>query len=291
MIIPNSNSAKHPNVTNPQIFPGHGIFTPHGIIYVPSPPISPNNMWVALMQFHYTAMGAPIPAYQSTDQAFIDEWDNAIDMYGEIFLGLTLVATTGSGLPNFNDLPVAPPSGYGPDCEDENMDCAAEATILSYFAEASIGGANAKATQTSGLEVSRADNVDLGVLGVKFLSDTTATPNDFSTQILGGLQLNTSVSQHAEEEGSSSVVEQALYNVLQVIFNGTAVASSYCQTVGMAPLNYVQIYSNDFLYAGKNGAVSVHEGSCLGTHSMSAQDELNAASALLLSISEPQPAP
>jgi hypothetical protein len=52
-------------------------------------PIAPNEMWKKLFAFHYPGMAA----YQSSDQAFIDEWDNAIDMYGEIFSGVTLVGS------------------------------------------------------------------------------------------------------------------------------------------------------------------------------------------------------
>ena len=85
-------------------------------------------------------------AYQNSDQAFIDEWDAAIDMFGQIFSGVTLVATTGNGLPNFNNSNYSIPAGFGADCPNPNMDCAAETTILSYFMEPTVGGANAKAT-------------------------------------------------------------------------------------------------------------------------------------------------
>lgn len=44
-----------------------------------------NDMWLQLLAFHYPGMAA----YQKSDQAFIDEWNAAIDMYGEIFSGVT----------------------------------------------------------------------------------------------------------------------------------------------------------------------------------------------------------
>ena len=62
MIMPNDN-----NSTNPQ--------TQFGT------PISPTDMWLKLLAFHYSSM----TAYQNSDQAFIDEWNAAIDMYGKIF--------------------------------------------------------------------------------------------------------------------------------------------------------------------------------------------------------------
>ena len=114
--------------------------------------ITPRNMWVQLLAFHYAGM----PAYQSSDQAFIDEWNAAIDMYGQVFSGVTLVATTGNGLPNFSGGGFTVPPVFLADCSSPNMDCAAETTILSHFMDPTVGGANAKATQTSGMEASRA---------------------------------------------------------------------------------------------------------------------------------------
>jgi hypothetical protein len=257
--------------------------------------ISPNEMWLALFAFHYPGM----TDYQKSDQAFIDEWDAAIDMYGETFTGLTLVATTGSGLPDFGTTvtPVVPtlPIDFTNDCGNITMDCAAETTILSHFVSASAGGSNAKATQTSGVKASHAHTTDLGLDGVKLVSATTATFSTPSAQILGGAQFTTSVSQKPEKEGSSSIVEQALYNVLRVILTGTPAGGWYCEPTNLkdlptAPLSYVQIYSNDFLYAATNSktSVPVDEGTCHGTHSLSAQEELNTASQLLIFISEPE---
>src|ERR1019366_7324520 len=100
--------------------------------------ILPNAMWLQLLTFHYPGM----PAYEKSDQAFIDEWNAAIDMYGEIFSGVTLVATTGSGLPNFGNGGFTIPSAFSRDCGRPDMDCAAETTILSHFVDPTVGGAN-----------------------------------------------------------------------------------------------------------------------------------------------------
>ena len=308
--------------------------------------LSPNQVWLQLLAFHYAGMAA----YQRSDQAFIDEWNAAIDMYGQVFSGITLVATTGDGLPNFAGGAFSIPSAFANDCTSApDMDCAAETTILSHFVDPTAGGANAKATQESGMEASRV-GINLDVASVKLLSQRTAPLASPSAQILGGSQFNTSFANFALQEGCTSTFppnakdmpascsippscfvqgcipvtcipqaclapgvtqadlanyrqlsqvpaidlippEQAEYNVLNVYFNGTAAASSFGGTQGIAPLNYLQIYSPDIQYAQAkvNAPAQVVEGGGI-TVATSAQDLLNLASQKLLAISEPLPA-
>jgi len=82
--------------------------------------------------------------------------------------------------------------------------------------------------------------------------------------------------------------EQAAYNVLKVYFNGTPAAPIFGGTQGTAPLNYLQIYSPDILYAENkvNAPAQVVETGGASV-AMSAQDLLNLASSKLLQISEP----
>ena len=110
-------------------------------------PISPNNMWLQLLAFHYPGMAA----YQGTDQAFIDEWDAAIDMSscGQVFSGVTLVLTLDDKMPSFSNNTNPIPAGFSGDCSASSSTCATVTTIMSYFVEPTTGGANAKATQTS----------------------------------------------------------------------------------------------------------------------------------------------
>jgi hypothetical protein len=61
--------------------------------------IEPNTMWRKLLKFFFPA-GPGKPKYQNSDLVFIDTWDEAINLYGTTFSGLTLVATIGNGLPN-----------------------------------------------------------------------------------------------------------------------------------------------------------------------------------------------
>jgi hypothetical protein len=305
----------------------------------------PNAMWLKLLAFHYPGR----PAYQRSDQAFIDEWEAAIDMYGEIFSGVTLVATTGSGLPNLAARGFTVPSDFSAACPNPNMDCAAETTILSYFGRPTVGGTNAKAAQEDGMEAARVSlgRFNLGVDGIKLVSRGTTHLTAPAAQILGGAQFNSSFANFTLTEGCTSRFppkpidrpagcsipsnctiqmcipvacipqaclapgvmqadlasfnilrnvpkrdlispEQAEYNVLKVYFDGTAVAAFFGGTAGATPLNYLQIYAADFLYAEthvhapqqvvETGGASV---------SLSAQDLLNLARQKLLEIAEP----
>jgi hypothetical protein len=152
---------------------------------------SANYMWKQLLSNE---------GYPETDQAFIDAWGDAIYATGGIFSGLTIVVTTGNGLPNLSKTgPFTPPTPFGPDCAAvENMDCQAETRILSYFVQPFVAPTNAKATQTSGMEASRVD-LDLGVDGVKFLSRIS---EGFPQQTLGGAQFNEPFSISPKVEGA-----------------------------------------------------------------------------------------
>jgi uncharacterized protein (TIGR03437 family) len=162
--------------------------------------IQPNEMWRQLFAFHYVGLAA----YQNSDQAFIDEWNAAVDVFGQVFSGITLVATTGSGFPNFNNN-FALPSAFQAICPNPNMQCAAVASILSHFADPTVGGANAKATQTSGMEAARAATPgNVGVAAVQWLSQNTAKLSSPSAQILGGAQFNTSFSNDPVVEGCTA---------------------------------------------------------------------------------------
>jgi len=163
--------------------------------------ILPNTMWKMLLAFHYPGMAA----YLNSDQAFIDEWDAAIDMYGQVFSGVTLIATTGSGLSNLSATGFTVPSAFSADCPNPDMNCAAETTILSYFEKPTVGGANAKATQEDGMEAARpVGPFNLGVTGIKLVLQMTAQLPAPSAQILGGAQFNSSFANFTLQEGCTS---------------------------------------------------------------------------------------
>lgn len=270
-------------------------------------------------------------------------------MYGAIFSGVTLVATTGSGLPNLAARGFAVPEEFSAACPHPNMDCAAETTILSYFAKPTVGGTNAKAAQEDGMEAARVSlgRFNLGVDGIKLVSRSTAQFRAPAAQVLGGAQFNSSFANFTLLEGcpgrfpprpadrppGCSIAptctvqmcipvacipqaclapgvtpadlanfqvlrdvpkkdlispEQAVYNVLKVFFDGTAAASFFGGTAGTTPLNYLQIYAADFLYAETHLHAPEQVMEAGGARvSVSAQDLLNLASEKLLEIGEP----
>lgn len=205
--------------------------------------ISPDDMWLKLLAFAYSGQSA----YQNSDQAFIDEWNATIDMYGKTFNGATLIATPDAGgLPDFSQNYTAPPSSdklfYNGDCPDRDMVCAAVTIILSHFIDPTVGGTNAKATQTSGM-TARSSSNNLGVKGVELLSQSTAQLTTPSAQILGGEQFDMPFSLDTSQEGcptqqkcTNLSPEQAEYNVLKVFFDGTPAASSLAQPQAARPL-------------------------------------------------------
>jgi hypothetical protein len=184
------------------------------------------------------------PSYQHSDQAFVDEWSAAATVYGEVFRNVTIVITRGSGLPSFTH-------GQGK---------SAQTTIVSSFAAHAVG-ANAKATQTSGMKACR--ETEAGIKGVKEM----ASSGSYSPPILGGAQFDTSFSQKPANEGckasckadaaacQSVTPAQALSNVLSVYFDGTPVGDQYGAAKGAARMNYLQIYEKDIEYANAQPAV------------------------------------
>ena len=243
-------------------------------------------------------------------------------MYAEIFRGVTLTVTTGSGFPNLAAKGFTVPAESSAACPNPNMDCAAETTILVYFKKPSVGGSNAKAAQTDGMEASRVSlgRFNLGVDAIKLVSRSTAQFTSPGARILGGAQFNSSFANFTLTEGCTFLAsrrrvlprgvtladlanfntvkdvpkkdlispEQAAYNVLRVFFDGTPVASFFGGTPGPTPTNYLQIYAADFLYADAH----VHEPKQVvetggASVSTSAQDLLNLASQKLLEIGEP----
>ena len=93
-------------------------------------------------------------AYQNSDQAFIDEWKAAIDLYGQTFKNLTLLLWAEPGFPNLSTagFTVAGiPTVLKQDCPVVDMDCAAITQVLSHLVDPTVGGNNAKATSTATL--------------------------------------------------------------------------------------------------------------------------------------------
>ena len=173
-----------------------------------------------------------------------------------------------------------PPGSVNTNNQAHLMDVAAETTILAYFADPRHGGNNAKAYQEDGLSAWEqplccAKSMTFPAVAIsiptawKWLAQSSAggfsplpgTTNVVS-RVLGGLQFVASFSGDPLDEGcnqpdngcSNNVPspEQAFYNVMQVVFDGTLDGSAYNLANGSLTLNYLQIYSADVLYANAN---------------------------------------
>ena len=282
IILPNGNADKANDNLNAGMLTLPGVAGSGVTVY---------QAWNCLLGNAYGVSGNCLAAgygatssYINSDRAFVEEWADTIDMYGEIFSGVTLIVTTGNGLPNF---PVAsgspllvPPPAFAPDCGTSStttMDCAAETAIVAYFAGPPIGGANAKATAMAGLTARdlTAKTPASGSERVKWLSyNTTDGPSVLNggsssgvlvSRMLGGLQLGKSIYTDPAFEGCTTGTtctitrEQALLNVLTGYFAGTSVGSAFpggtstiivgSARVVDAPLNYLQIWDTDLRYA------------------------------------------
>jgi hypothetical protein len=255
------------------------------------------------------------PSYQNSDRAFIEAWRDAIDLFSESFIGLTLVMTTGNGLPNFLS-PPAPigtpanttgtpynsysvPPGFSPACGSPDltkiMDCAAEESVIAYFANPLLGGLNLKSIQENGFGagsvlINPLGGGDVGQWGVRWLAQTsengiTVLPGSFTfvSKVFGGFQSNGGIAGSAADAQSEGCTlpgtqtcpdlsyEQALYNYMQSFFDGTKMGSVYGPgnadnpavgiVAGTIPLNYLQLYDVDINYASAN-ACDIKGGSC-----------------------------
>ena len=292
------------------------------------------------------AYGTASP-YDNNDGAFIEEWDRAIDLFGSVFSGITLsLTTTNDSLPAFPQpvLPYIssvfiPAAGFESDCDDDSgtdpddaMACAAVTQVLYYFTTSGVGGNNVKATQENGL-TSWNQESDLGPDGIKWLAASTATS---ASPVIGGLQFGKSFSSLAPQGKNSTDMQLegcpiypkkcegmtpslAFYNVMSDgFFPGTRVAPTFgdSQMVDVnnfnytdAPMNFLQIYSDDILYANglsncsmaeKTGSpfynVKPHLEKCAakpGTElyidAGNTEEELELTSVNLLRIAEPAP--
>lgn len=85
---------------------------------------------------------------------------------------------------------------------------------------------------------------------------------------------------------STILPEQAFYNVLQVYFDGTSVGGSYGVTPGNLPLNYLQVYSADVLYANTHSAGNPVVDGSNQTNVVTAQTEFDNARLQILEIAE-----
>jgi hypothetical protein len=253
--------------------------------------LTPNQIWNELLLNHYG------PAYTNSNRAFVEEWTNAINLYEGIFHNVTLVITpaNGEGFPFQNpDVSDSPLCTYSADSS-----CTATATILNYFENYPSQNGNGKGAQISGLNrnVTTLTNNDVGPAGIRYLSAQFQSA-DPGNQIVGGAQFD-----HAYSSSNNADPEQQEFDVLANFFNGTLAVNGTATFTNLfknvtlvnrinpplttpAPINYLQVFHEDVLYAQSHGCVVITNGVGGQTITMSAQDLLNAANQLLHTIAE-----
>jgi hypothetical protein len=254
---PTASSAEMilPNLENQSFGGNHGILTlPNNVPTIAN--LNAADVWNKLINNYYGASSG----FANTDQPFIQEWNNTIDVYSQIFSGVTLVLTTTSdALPDFIDwnstLPISSPApGFESDCgitnavplvQNNQQQCAAVTWVLYHFTNPTVGGNNAKSVFEAGMTAAR-DGYDLGTNGIRWLAADTAaglmplqgTPYRMS-RMLGGVQFSHDFSppDTLQSEGCPTfpmttcgttanpfTPAQGLGNVLQLsYFPGTAV--------------------------------------------------------------------
>jgi hypothetical protein len=231
-----------------------------------------DDAWAALIRHSFPHDGA----YQNSDQVFIDQWKHTIDMYEQIFSGVTIFLSPDAGdkFPKYGINSGVVPHGdnwlYATDCKvaidlegkidrdgklqaTDALSCEAKTEILSYFV--GVLGPNAKATEVGGMTASQRLGLgDIGLPGVKLL--TALKP-----PILGGAAFDHAVTgnrTHRQDVGCSPnpppcaelTPEEAAYNALAYFFNNTGAATNYGWTAnGNAPIQYLQIDIADVIYA------------------------------------------
>ena len=229
--------------------------------------LTPDATWAAMIQHSFPNNSA----YQNTDQAFIDAWDQAIDTAESIFTGVTLFLgpDAGNDFPSFSQsvTPHADNTLYAQDCAaihpTEAMSCEAKTEILSHFL--TVSGPNGKATQVGGLTASSlATPGDIGIAGVKLLTGLMPPP---AIPLTGGAEFDHAVSSPAmlQSEGCPNpngncpglTIEEAAYNVFTTFFYNTPVAGFYGGAVGTAPIQYIDVPLGDMQYALANPCPAV----------------------------------
>jgi hypothetical protein len=317
-----------------------------GILTLPGPvPTKPGiDAGAAWEMLFLHKFGSSSPNLNS-EGPFIRAWEETIDLYASIFSGVTLsLTTTTDALPWFTSSDASlyePALGLSFDCDEPDfspklMECAAVTQVIHYFMSPGTGGKNSKATFEAGM-TARRDGADLGTNGIKslsayFASGTTRLPpyEEPSQQVYGGLQFAHSFSDPSTEqfEGCPTYPKPECTTLTPSIgaenvfsrsfFNGTAAGPYFDAPTSVvqhnfnysnAPMNFVQIYNGDILYAeglsncklkeitgspGVSPAIPPDTSACIAAppeayyeDALRAQAVLDVASTSLLLISEP----
>ncbi len=224
---------------------------PPGCTATPACTFPVDTMWSMLINHSFPN----VASYQSTDQVFIDQWKQTIDVYELVFSGLTLQISPDAGkdTPEFVKNPVFTPHPdnflYAANCSTTSTprSCEAKTEVLSYFDK--VSGPNAKSTQVGGLTASTDVAAgDIGIATVKMLATPPST-------LLGGAEFDHPVStgNNTQQTGCPTypdpscdvTPDEGAYYVLRQFFYGTRAAVYYGGTYGPALLQYLDLDYSD----------------------------------------------
>jgi hypothetical protein len=267
--------------------------------------IPANKLMKKLIHNWSLSPSLPPPPYKvtpDTDDVFVSEWHDTVATYAGIFQNLTLILTpaSGHGYPDLNEVTDGD-SLEGMLCAKSptEMSCATTAAIMEDFMNTTLARGNGKGSQVSGLKEGQSkEPADFGIDGVHYLANYTANQS-VTDQIIGGAQFDHAFTEVPNLGGCAKGVTcspaQAEYNTLRSAFDQTAAACFFDDSGtiqdGGWPLNFLQIYAQDFLYANEHACPRQRIETGSGHISESVQDLFDQAAVMIDQVSQiPPPA-
>jgi hypothetical protein len=238
----------------------------------PDPGVSADSAWETLILNRY---GFTLPdgcqvdlntlTYHCTDQAFVDAWNAAIDMYGATFNGLSLDLTALPILPALKGTTMTAPPGFDKmPCGASPMGCLAMKNVLAHYLDPCVATGNGKLIQMDALQPGVPPDDPQWVAfrtRTGSLSVAGSTPIQVSP-ILAGAQAAGACAKKWDTytnyaPGQTPSPEQACFDMMAGAFENTRAGVHYGFPGGSDSLNYIQIWEGDITYATENGEVTV----------------------------------
>ncbi|MFH1004519.1 MAG: T9SS type A sorting domain-containing protein [Bacteroidota bacterium] len=186
--------------------------------------------WQDILKLFYP-LGNP---HRNSNLAFVEEWENSIQLYDQVFVNKTIIVTMANALISF------------PSYSSE----AARDTILEFYKTVTYTNNN-KGVQTSGLmackdypnDVEKVKELTLFNIkgGTQFAMPTVTFPNEMGCDSCSGTPC------------TGIAPDSAIRKVLAVYFDSTSCGNTFGNgNVDNYQLNYLQVYAPDINYANSN---------------------------------------